>query len=95
MLGSQYGFYIAIKYSNAPTATILVFLLPVFIMLYTLIIKHKRPSGIELICILFAITGTICIVTKGDFSSIVLSPMALVLHLLFAVYFIHYNHVRC
>lgn len=78
MLGSQYGFYIAIKYSNAPTATILVFLLPVFIMLYTLIIKHKRPSGVELICILFAITGTICIVTKGDFSSIVLSPMALV-----------------
>ena len=29
LLGSQYGFYICINHSNAPTATILVFLLPV------------------------------------------------------------------
>lgn len=78
LLGSQYGFYICINYSNAPTATILVFLLPVFIMLYTLLIKHKRPSGLELISILFAITGTSLIVTKGDFSSIILSPIALI-----------------
>lgn len=77
LLGSQYGFYICINHSNAPTATILVFLLPVFIMLYTLLVKHKRPSGLELISILFAITGTSLIVTKGDFSSIILSPIAL------------------
>jgi drug/metabolite transporter (DMT)-like permease len=78
LLGSQYGFYICINHSNAPTATILVFLLPVFIMLYTLLVKHKRPSGLELISILFAITGTSLIVTKGDFSSIILSPIALI-----------------
>lgn len=40
-------------------------------------VKHKRPSGLELISILFAITGTSLIVTKGDFSSIILSPIAL------------------
>ena len=78
LLGSQYGFYVSINYSNAPTATILVFLLPVFIMLYTLIVKHKRPSGLELISILLAIIGTVLIVTKGDFTSIVLSPLALI-----------------
>lgn len=47
-------------------------------MLYTLLVKHKRPSGLELISILFAITGTSLIVTKGDFSSIILSPIALI-----------------
>lgn len=78
LLGSQYGFYVCINYSNAPTATILVFLLPVFIMLYTLLIKHKRPSGLELISILFAIIGTILIATKGDFSAIILSPIAFI-----------------
>lgn len=78
LLGSQYGFYICITFSNAPTATILVFLLPVFIMLHTLLIKHKLPSGLELISIIFAILGTMLIVTKGDFSSIILSPIALI-----------------
>ena len=78
LLGSQYGFYICITFSNAATATILVFLLPVFIMLHTLLIKHKLPSGLELISIIFAILGTMLIVTKGDFSSIILSPIALI-----------------
>lgn len=78
LLGSQYGFYVCINYSNAPTATILVFLLPVFIMLYTLLVKHKRPSGLEIISILFAIIGTTLVATKGDFSSIMLSPIAFI-----------------
>lgn len=78
LLGSQYGFYISIDHSNAPTATILVFLTPIFVVLYTLIVKHKFPSGLEALAIIFAITGTLLIVTKGDFSQIILSPMALV-----------------
>lgn len=77
LLGSQYGFYLSVAHSNAPTATILVFLLPVFTVLYTLIIKHKMPSGIETIAIILAAIGTTLIVTKGDFSRIQLSPIAL------------------
>ena len=91
LLGSQYGFYICINHSNAPTATILVFLLPVFIMLYTLLVKHKRPSGLELISILFAITGTSLIVTKGDFSSIILSPIAFMAGITSALYCVFYT----
>ena len=91
LLGSQYGFYVCINHSNAPTATILVFLLPVFIMLYTLLIKHKRPSGLELISILFAITGTSLIVTKGDFSSIILSPIAFMAGITSALYCVFYT----
>lgn len=78
LLGSQYGFYVSINYSNAPTATILVFLTPIFVVLYTLIAKHKAPSGIEALAIILATVGTLLIVTKGDFSQIVLAPMALV-----------------
>lgn len=78
LLGSQYGFYVAINHSNAPTATILVFLTPVFVALYTLIVKHKAPSGLQALAIILATTGTLLIVTKGDFSQIVLEPMALV-----------------
>ena len=77
LMGSQYGFYLAVTYSNAPTGTILVFLLPVFTVLYTLIVKHKRPSGIELLAIIFAIIGTTLIVTKGDLGQLQLSPIAL------------------
>ena len=78
LLGSQYLFYVCIAHSNAPTATILVFLLPVFLMIYTLVFKHKKPSLLELLSITLAIIGTALIVTKGDFSRIVLSPIALV-----------------
>ncbi len=77
LLGSQYLFYVCIAHSNAPTATILVFLLPVFLMIYTLIFKHKKPSLPELLSITLAVIGTALIVTKGDFSRIVLSPIAL------------------
>lgn len=77
LLGSQYGFYLCINYSNAPTATIIIFLLPVFIMLYTLLVKHKRPSGLEVLAIIFAIIGTVLVATKGNFSTIELSPFAL------------------
>ena len=77
LLCSQYLFYVCIAHSNAPTATILVFLLPVFLMVYTLVFKHKRPSALEVLSIALAMLGTLLIVTKGDFSSISLSPIAL------------------
>lgn len=77
LLCSQYLFYVCIAHSNAPTATILVFLLPVFLMLYTLIFKRRRPSGLELLSVVLAVIGTLLIVTKGDFTGIMLSPAAL------------------
>lgn len=41
LLGSQYGFYYAIKLSNAPTATVLIYTAPVFVVLQQVLMQHR------------------------------------------------------
>ena len=49
MLGVQYTFFAAIKYGNAPTATILQYLSSVIIVCYLIIRSKKLPSIQEII----------------------------------------------
>lgn len=76
MIPSQYCYFMAVKHGNAPTATILQFLGPLFIIIY-LALRHLRwPRRIDMISMAVALFGTYLLVTKGQFDSLQLAPAA-------------------
>ena len=77
MLGTQYGYFASIKYSNAPTATVLEYLMPILIIGWVCYAEKRRPRLLEIACTAFAFIGTVLIATHGDFTSLALSEKAL------------------
>ncbi len=77
MLSVQYTYYAAIQHGNAATATILQYLMPVIIVGYIALRYKKCPRFLEIVSICLAMLGTLLLVTKGDFSSLAISPLAL------------------
>ncbi len=77
MLPSQLTYFMAIKYGNAPTATVLQFLGPLFIIIYLAIANWTMPRRIDMFSIAFALFGTYLLVTQGNFNKLALSPAAL------------------
>lgn len=82
MLPSQLAYFMAIKYGNAPTATVLQFLGPLFIIIYLALANWKMPRRIDLISIALALFGTFLLVTQGHFNKLALAPLALIWGLL-------------
>lgn len=85
MLFTQYGYFMSIKYSNAPTATVLEYLMPILIIFWNCMTEKRWPYGLEIFCTLFAFVGTLLIATRGDFTALAISPEALFWGLLAAV----------
>ena len=85
MLFTQYGYFMSIKYSNAPTATVLEYLMPILIIFWNCLTEKRKPYGIEIFCTFFAFVGTVLIATRGDFTALAISPEALFWGLLAAV----------
>ena len=85
MLGTQYGYFASIKYSNAPTATVLEYLMPILIIFWLCLSQKRWPFVLEILCTAFAFVGTVLIATQGDFTSLALSEKALFWGLLAAV----------
>ena len=77
MLGVQYTYFAAIKYSNAATGTILQYLMPVIIVFYTALRTKKMPRPVEVLCVLLAVLGTFLLVTHGSLEALAISPAAL------------------
>lgn len=77
MLPAQYTYFMAIKYGNAPTATVLQFLGPLFIILYLSLRKLQWPRRIDIISIALALLGTFLLVTHGHIGQLMLSPAAI------------------
>lgn len=77
VLPSQFTYFMAIRLGNAPTATILQFLSPLFILVY-LSVRHARlPRRIDFLSIALALSGTYLLVTRGQWNQLALSPRAL------------------
>ena len=70
---SQLTFFLAIRYGNASTATILQFLGPVFIIVCLAIQYRKLPPRIDVISLMIAVLGTILVVTNGKIGTLALS----------------------
>ncbi|MGX7023410.1 DMT family transporter [Vagococcus hydrophili] len=73
----QYSFFKAIEVSNAATATILQYLSPIFIVIYLIFESKKIPSKMSMLSIALSLFGTALLVTKGDFTTLSMSPMGL------------------
>ena len=54
MLPAQYTYFVAIKYSNAATATVLQYTGPVLIVLYMSLRQKRLPSVSECIAVICA-----------------------------------------
>ncbi|MEG0129025.1 DMT family transporter [Clostridium sp.] len=96
MMPVQYTYFVAIKYSNAATATILQYLGPIIIIIYISIRYKKLPNKNELIAVIFAMIGIFILSTHGDINSLAISPYALFFGLAsaFALAFYTLNPVK-
>ena len=81
----QYFFYLCVEYSNATTATILQFISPIFILFYNRIIYKKKASKSAIFYVLVTMLGVFLMATKGDFSKLSITPLALLTGLLSAL----------
>ncbi|MBF0715076.1 DMT family transporter [Gemelliphila palaticanis] len=73
----QATYFLAIKYTNAGTATVLQYLGPTMIMVYYCIIKRKLPKLNEFLAIVFSLLGIILISTHLKFDSLIISKEGL------------------
>lgn len=85
MVGVQYTYFAAIKYSNAAAATVLQFSGPIFIAVYLALVYKRLPKRTELLAIFLAVTGVFLLVTHGRFGTLSISGLALFLGLASAV----------
>lgn len=77
MLPSQLAYFMAIKYGNAATATVLQFLGPIFILVYLSLVKREWPSKTNGVSICLAVFGTFFLVTSGSINSLSFSLAAI------------------
>ena len=70
VMAVQLTYFVAIDKSNAPTATILQYLFPVLIVLFSAARSKKAPSRKEAVAVLLALIGTFLLVTHGNPSTL-------------------------
>lgn len=77
MVGVQYTYFAAIALSNAATATILQYTMPILVILWTAFAERTRPSGRVLAALILAVGGVLLLVTRGEWGTLAVSPEAL------------------
>lgn len=77
VLAVQYTYFVAIKHSNAATATIIQYLAPVLIFCYSAIRSKKLPTLKEIFAVFLALLGTFLLVTGGSIRGLSISELAL------------------
>ena len=70
VLTGQYSLFLAISYTNAGTATVLLTTVPLLILLWLAFREGRRIMPHELFCFASALFGVGCLVTKGDLSTL-------------------------
>lgn len=88
---TQLGYYTTVEYANAGTATVLQYMAPAFIMIYTLITNARLPKGHELLALILVMAGVFFLATHGDPGNLVLSPAALTWGVLSAIAYASYS----
>ena len=62
----QYTYFRSIALAGAGIATVLQYLAPSMIIIYLLVRYGKRPSKGEMVSVILALVGTICLMGNGD-----------------------------
>ncbi|WP_079526517.1 DMT family transporter [Solibacillus isronensis] len=91
MVGLQFTFVKSIEVSNAIIATLLQFLAPIFIVIYTSIIGKVLPPSSQLIGIFGTLVGLFLLLTNGSVSGLLVSNEALVWGLLLGFTYAFYT----
>ena len=78
LMAVQLTYFVAIAKSNAPTATILQYVFPVMIVLYTAVCGHKLPNKKEVVAVILAMAGIFLLVTHGNPGTLSITVEALV-----------------
>ena len=77
VMAVQLTYFVAIDKSNAPTSTILQYLFPVLIVIFSAVRSQKAPSKKEALAVLLALIGTFLLVTHGNPSTLHITVSAL------------------
>ena len=77
LMFSQLGYLTAVEYTNSGTATMLVYINPVFILLWICLTQKRFPNARELLAIVLALMGTFLMATHFDLSQLAISPEGL------------------
>ena len=85
LMAVQLTYFVAIAKSNAPTATILQYVFPVMIVLYTALRSHKLPNAKEVVAVNLAMVGIFILVTHGNPGTLNITVEALIWGLTSAV----------
>jgi drug/metabolite transporter (DMT)-like permease len=91
MLVVQYAYLLAIAASNAATATLLQYLAPAMVVLWTALLGRRWPPWVHLGAVALTLAGTYLLATAGPGSSLHLAPAALIWGLLSAVALAFYS----
>lgn len=86
LFANQLFYLIAIRLTNAGTATVLQCLELIIVMAVTCVRQTRRPRKRELAGLVLALLGTFLIATGGDISTLAISPAGLIAGLLTAVF---------
>ena len=78
LMAVQLTYFVAIAKSNAPTATILQYVFPVMIVLYTAGRGRKLPNKKEVVAVILAMAGIFLLVTHGNPGTLSITVEALV-----------------
>lgn len=91
LLVCQATYFLAIKYTNAGTATVLQYVGPIIIMGYYCLSLKRLPKANEFIAMLLSIFGTIIIISHFNFESLVISKEGLFWGIFSAIGLATYN----
>ncbi|KXT74028.1 Drug/metabolite transporter (DMT) superfamily protein [Streptococcus sp. DD10] len=76
---NQFSYLLTIHETNAGTATVLQYLCPILILLYSCFKTRTAPTLMELLSIFFAFFGTVLIATHGDLTQLSITTSGLFL----------------
>ena len=82
---SQYTFYGAIELANVAFSTVMCYICPIFILLYTILRERRRPRLYEAAGVVLVVVGVFACATHFDLTRLSVSPVALVMGLLCAL----------
>lgn len=77
MMMVQFTYLKAISYTNAGTATVLQYLMPVLILCYVCCASRRKPVRRELVAITLALLGTFLLATHGNIGHLVINEAGL------------------
>ena len=74
---NQFAYLKAIHETNAGTATVLQYICPVLVLIYSSIKDRTLPSRMEVLAMGLAMLGTFLIATHGDVTALAVTPVGL------------------